>query len=68
MMIYLRGERGHIPHVHVWRGDDEAIFLLTPTVGLRERSGMKLNDLRRAQRAVANYREELLAIWEAYHA
>jgi hypothetical protein len=68
MMIYTRGEQGHLPHAHVWRGDDEAVFLLTPQVALRERSGMKANDLRRAQRAVADHRDELLAMWETYHA
>jgi hypothetical protein len=67
MVVYIRGERGHRPHVHVWKGDDEAVFLLTPKVALRERSGMKTNDLRRAQRAVADHFDELLAIWEKYH-
>jgi hypothetical protein len=44
-----------------------AIFLLSPNVALRERSGMKLNDLRRAQRVVADHRDELLAMWETLH-
>jgi hypothetical protein len=64
--IYLRDERGHRPHVHVFGGTGELVVWLDP---VRERAnrGMKMSETRRALRIVREHRGELLELWRQYH-
>ena len=64
--VYLRGERGHRPHVHVFGTSGELVVWLD-LVSIREKRGMKANDARRALRAVDDHRDELLELWRHYH-
>lgn len=51
------------PHVHVWKGGGEAIFLIGPEVELREASGMKVRQLAPCGRAWKENREIILKAW-----
>lgn len=65
--VYVRNERGHRPHVHVWGKSGELVVLLDDAVTIRDRRGMTLSEARRAKRVVAEHRDELLEIWRYYH-
>jgi hypothetical protein len=55
----------HLPiHVHVRKGDGEAVFVVGQDVELRESFGFKVQELRRAE-ALANQRRDL--ILEKWH-
>lgn len=47
-------------HVHVRKGDAEAVFNLSPAVHLRESVGFKLHELKRAQELAETHREAIL--------
>lgn len=64
--VFLRGERGHRPHVHVFGNSGELVVWLDP-VSERANRGMKLSEARRALRAVAEHRDGLLKLWRHYH-
>ncbi|MDQ2866413.1 MAG: DUF4160 domain-containing protein [Candidatus Eremiobacteraeota bacterium] len=64
--MYLRGERGHRPHVHVFGNSGEIVVLLDP-IGTREIRGMKIGEAHRALRVVAEHRDGLLDLWRNYH-
>jgi hypothetical protein len=64
--VYLRGELGHRPHVHVFGGSGELVVLLEP-VTERENRGMNVSERRRALRAVRDHCDELMELWRQYH-
>jgi hypothetical protein len=56
--------RDHRPiHVHVRKGDGEAIFNVEDTVDLRESAGMKVRDLARAQELAEENKEIIIKKW-----
>jgi hypothetical protein len=53
-------------HVHVRKGDGEAVFDVTAAVELRESHGLKLAELRRAQTLAEEHRELILQKWHEH--
>lgn len=64
--VYLRGERGHRPHVHVFGSTGGFIAWLDPVMK-RANRGMKMSEARRALRVVREHQDELLELWRRYH-
>jgi hypothetical protein len=50
-------------HVHVRKGDGEAIFNVEGLIELRESAGMKVRDLARAQELAEEHKEIILKKW-----
>jgi hypothetical protein len=53
-------------HVHVRKGDGEAIFNVEDGVELRESHGMKLRDLARAQELAEENRMTIVKKWNEH--
>jgi hypothetical protein len=53
-------------HVHVRRGDGEAVFSLEDGVELRESAGLKVQELRRAQELAEAHHGLILEKWHEY--
>lgn len=53
-------------HVHVRKGDGEAIFNVEGTVELRESYGMKVRELARAEELAEENRSIILEKWNEY--
>ena len=57
----------HAPiHVHVRKGDGEAVFSVEGGVELRESVGLKLNELRRAEALAEAHREAIVEKWHEH--
>ena len=54
-------------HVHVTKGNGEAILNLGPPVEVQESSGMKVRGLARAVELAEENRELILRIWNEHH-
>lgn len=54
------------PHVHVWKGGGEAVFIIDPEVELREASGMKVRQLARAEELAKENQEIILKAWNEH--
>ena len=53
-------------HVHVRKGDGEAVFELATGVELRESVGLKVRELKRAQELAEDHRDAILAAWHEH--
>ena len=53
-------------HVHVRKGDGEAVFSVESAVGLRESVGLKVQELRRAQELAEAHRQTILDRWHEH--
>ena len=57
----------HTPiHVHVRCAGGEAVFIVGGSVELRESSGLKVRDLKRAQELAEEHRALILAKWHEF--
>jgi len=54
-------------HVHVTKGDGEAVLNLGPPVEVYESAGMKVRELARAVELAEENRGLILRIWNEYH-
>lgn len=53
-------------HVHVRKGDGEAIFDVEDSIQLRESAGMKVSDLARAQKLAEEHRNLIIQKWHEH--
>ena len=53
-------------HVHVRRGDGEAVFEVEHGVELRESQGLKVKDLARAEALASQHRELIIRKWHEH--
>ncbi len=53
-------------HVHVRRGDGEAVFEMEEQIELRESQRMKMNELRKALKLASENRELIVEKWHEY--
>jgi len=53
-------------HVHVRRGNGEAIFNMEEEIQLRESQGMKLKELTRAEELALEHKELIVKAWHEY--
>ena len=53
-------------HVHVRKGDGEAIFNVEDLIELRESAGMKVRDLARAQELAEENKEIIIQKWHEH--
>jgi hypothetical protein len=53
-------------HVHVRKGDGEALFVVEGEVELRESVGFKLRELRRAQALANEHRDLIVDKWHEH--
>ncbi len=53
-------------HVHVRRGDGEAVFNVREEVALRESQGLKVQELARAQELAEANRDLILSKWHEH--
>lgn len=53
-------------HVHVRKGDGEAVFDVAENVELRESVGLKLQELRQAQDLAEHHRELIIEKWHEH--
>ncbi len=59
----------HAPiHVHVVKDDDDAKIAIEPSVKLVYNHGLKAKDLKRALELAEMYREDIIEVWNKYHA
>ena len=57
----------HMPiHVHVRKGDGEAVFNVEVVVELREAAGMKTKELTKAEEIAQRRQQEIIDYWNAY--
>jgi len=57
----------HAPiHVHVRYAGGEAVFIVTESVELRESSGLKVRDLKRAQELAEEHRTVIVSKWHEF--
>ena len=57
----------HIPiHVHVRKGDGEAIFIVENEVVLRESQGLKVKELSKAQELAEHHKEIIIQKWHEH--
>jgi hypothetical protein len=57
----------HIPiHVHVRKGEGEAVFEIEGDVSLRESVGMKIQELTAAETLAENHKELIIQKWHEY--
>lgn len=57
----------HMPiHVHVTRGNGEAVFLVEGNVILRESVGMKTSELAKAEALAIEHKELIIRKWHEY--
>lgn len=57
----------HMPiHVHVTRGNGEAVFLVEGNVILRESIGMKTSELAKAEALAIEHKELIIREWHEY--
>jgi hypothetical protein len=65
--VFFFYSNDHEPiHVHVRYSGGEAIFVVEPVVELRESSGMRVHDLRRAQELAAENKQLILRKWHEH--
>lgn len=58
----------HLPiHVHIENGDGIAKFNVEPHVKLVNNRGIKEKDLKKAEKIVEMYREDIILKWKEYH-
>jgi len=53
-------------HVHVRKGDGEAVFVVEGTVALRESVGLKVQELRRAEELAREHRSLIIRKWHEH--
>ena len=53
-------------HVHVRRGDGEAVFTVEDEVALRESSGLKVQELARAQQLAEENKRLIIERWNEH--
>lgn len=53
-------------HVHVRKGDGEAVFRVETAVELLESVGLKTQELRRAQTLAETHQQAIIAKWHEY--
>jgi len=53
-------------HVHVRKGDGEAVFEVESNIALRESVGLKVNELRRAQELAREHRDLIIRKWNEH--
>ncbi|HSR52307.1 MAG TPA: DUF4160 domain-containing protein [Acidobacteriota bacterium] len=53
-------------HVHVRKGDGEAVFDVEEEVGLRESAGLKVRELRRAEELAREHRILIIRKWNEH--
>ena len=53
-------------HVHVRKGDGEAVFFMEDAVELRESVGLKVQELRHAQELAREHRELIIEKWHEH--
>ncbi len=57
----------HVPiHVHVRYAGGEAVFFVEEDVELRESSGLKVRDLKRAQELAEEHRTVIVSKWHEF--
>jgi len=57
----------HTPiHVHVRYAGGEAVFIVEESVELRESSGLKVRDLKRAQELAEEHRAVIVSKWHEF--
>jgi len=57
----------HTPiHVHVRKGDGEAIFNVEDSVVLRESAGLKTKELTKAEEIASRRRQQIIEFWNDY--
>jgi hypothetical protein len=65
--VFFFYSNDHEPiHIHVRYGGGEAIFVVGPSVELRESSGMRLHDLRRAQELAEENKQLIVRKWHEH--
>lgn len=63
--FFYAGDGEEPPHIHVERDDNVAKFWLDP-LRLQNNKGFSRADLRRLQRLLGQYQQELLEAWHGY--
>lgn len=53
-------------HVHVRRGNGEAVFQLVPNVELRESHGLKVRELARAEELAIENQQSIIHAWHEF--
>jgi hypothetical protein len=53
-------------HVHVRHAGGEAVFMVVPSVELRESSGMRVHDLRKAQELADENKDLIVRNWHEH--
>jgi hypothetical protein len=67
LRFYFYSEE-HLPiHIHVENSDGKAKFNVEPEIELVYNKGLKPKDLKRAEKLVKMYRDEIIEEWEKYH-
>jgi hypothetical protein len=57
----------HTPiHVHVRYAGGEAVFIVEESIELRESSGLKVRDLKRAQELAEEHRAVIVSKWHEF--
>lgn len=65
--VFFFYSNDHEPiHIHVRYAGGEAVFLVDPLVELRESSGMRVHDLRKAQELAVENKELILRTWHEH--
>lgn len=55
-------------HVHVVKGDDDAKIAIEPSIELVYNHGLKARDLKRALKLAEMYKDDIIEVWNKYHA
>ena len=55
-------------HVHVVKGEDDAKIAIEPDIELVYNHGLKANDLKRALKLAEMYKDDIIEVWNKYHA
>ena len=63
--LFYSNEHGPA-HVHVLKGEGEAVFVLEPEIYLREAAGLKLQELRKAESLVSRNKVYILRRWHEH--
>jgi hypothetical protein len=65
--VFFFYSNDHEPiHIHVRYGGGEAIFVVGPSVELRESSGMRLHDLQGAQELAEENKQLIVRKWHEH--
>jgi hypothetical protein len=68
LAVNIRGERGHMPHVHVTKSGTRCKIALSNTLTPYGNIGMSDRDIRKAQELIAAHFVYFINLWNRYNA